>query len=395
MSKIIDNKLWAIDFGYWLIKVYINKFSLKYKAILAASLMTSSASFDTLESLQADLAELFNQLPMSKHRHYIIQALSTIVHLAKSEEIDRLDWKILSAALADMERGFQLFYNYRHVRKVTIFGSARLASDTPEYRMAYEFARYVTQLGFMVMTGGGGGIMQAGNEGAGRENSFGLNIQLPFEQQANPIIEGDHKLIHFKYFFTRKLFLLKESDAIALFAGGFGTQDEAFECMTLSQTGKFGPVPVVLIDHPGGDYWRSWSEYIDEQLVKKGLVSPEDPCLYTVTDNLDIACQAITGFYQVYHSSRYVGDRLVIRLKSDISDSEVERLNAEFNDILLKGRIEKSQALPQEAQDETFDLPRLVLYFNQRDLGRMYQLIGVINRMGTPSIEEKAHPERK
>ncbi len=323
-------------------------------------------------------------------------------------DIERLDWKILSAALADMEKGFQLFYAYRHVRKVTIFGSARLAPETPEYHIAVQFARAVTQLGFMVMTGGGGGIMQAGHEGAGRENSFGLNIQLPFEQQANPIIEGDSKLIHFKYFFTRKLFLLKESDAVALFPGGFGTQDdvalfpggfgtqdEAFECMTLSQTGKFGPVPLVLIDRPGGDYWRSWSAYIDEQLVQTGLVSPEDPSLYTVTDNLDVACNAITRFYQVYHSSRYVGDQLVIRLTTDLSDTEVEKLNAGFSDILVKGKIEKSQALSQEGQDETIGLPRLVLYFNQRDLGRLYQMIAVINQMGIHTVEETGHPERK
>lgn len=356
--------------------------------------MTSSASFPTLESLQADIAELFDRLPTLKNRQLIQQALATIVRLADSQ-IERLDWKILSAALADMERGFELFYDYRHVRKITIFGSARLSPETPEYQIALEFARSVCQLGFMVMTGGGGGIMQAGNEGAGRNNSFGLNIQLPFEQQANPFIEGDPKLIHFKYFFTRKLFLLKESDAVALFPGGFGTQDEAFECMTLSQTGKFGPVPVVLIDHPGGDYWRSWSEYINKQLVQKGLVSPEDPCLYTVTDNLEVACNAITNFYQVYHSSRYVGEQLVIRLLTDLSDAAVEKLNANFSDILVKGKITKSQALPQENQDETEELPRLVLYFNQRDLGRLYQMIAVINQMGTPSVTEKPHPERK
>ncbi|MEH2108409.1 LOG family protein [Nostoc sp.] len=356
--------------------------------------MTSSASFDTLESLQADIAELIARLPTLKNRQFIQQALATIVRLADTE-IERLDWKILSAALADMERGFQLFYDYRHVRKVTIFGSARLAPDTPEYQMALEFARAVSQLGFMVMTGGGGGIMQAGHEGAGRENSFGLNIQLPFEQEANPFIEGDPKLIHFKYFFTRKLFLLKESDAIALFPGGFGTQDEAFECMTLSQTGKFGPVPLILIDRPGGDYWRSWSEYIDKQLVQNGLVSPEDPSLYMVTDNLDVASDAITRFYQVYHSCRYVSDKLVIRLKTDISDALVEQLNADFSDIIIQGRIEKSQALPQEAQDETVGLPRLILYFNQRDLGRLYQMIAIINQIGTPSPEDAAHPERK
>jgi hypothetical protein len=357
--------------------------------------MTSSASFDTSESLLADIADLIDRLPTLKHRQYIKYALTTIVRLADNE-LDRLDWKILSASLADMEKGFQLFYDYRHVRKITIFGSARLSSTSPEYQMAVDFARRVAQLGFMVMTGGGGGIMQAGHEGAGRENSFGLNIQLPFEQQANPYIEGDRKLIHFKYFFTRKLFLLKESDAIALFPGGFGTQDEAFECMTLTQTGKFGPVPIVLIDSPGGDYWRSWSEYIDKHLIQTGLVSPEDPNLYTITDNLDVACDAITNFFQVYHSSRYVASQLVIRLKSDLSDTEVEQLNAEFSDILVKGKIEKSQALPQEGQeDQTLHLPRLVLYFNQRDLGRLYQMIGRINQMGTPSPEDTAHPERK
>ena len=236
--------------------------------------------------------------------------------------------------------------------------------------------------------------MQAGNEGAGREQSFGLNIRLPFEQEANTFIEGDPKLINFKYFFTRKLFLLRESDAVALFPGGFGTQDEAFECMTLSQTGKFGPVPLVLIDRPGGSYWQDWSAYIDQHLVQQGLISPDDPSLYTVTDNLDVACNAITRFYQVYHSSRYVGEKLVIRLKSDLADTDVDQLNVNFSDILVKGCIEKSQALPEEAQDETVGLPRLVLYFNQRDLGRLYQMIATINDLGTPS-SAAAHPERK
>ncbi len=356
--------------------------------------MISEESFETLESLQVNIAELIDRLPGLKNRQQIQQALTTIVHLADSE-IDRLDWKILSASLADMERGFQLFHAYRHTRKVTIFGSARLSPDTPAYKIAREFARAVSHLGFMVMTGGGGGIMQAGQEGAGRDNSFGLNIQLPFEQQANPFIEGDPKLINFKYFFTRKLFLLKESDAVALFPGGFGTQDEAFECMTLSQNGKFGPVPLVLIDQPGGDYWSSWSQYIDQQLVQKGLVSPDDPSLYTVTDNLEVACDAITSFYQVYHSSRYVDNQLVIRLTKELSDAEVEQLNANFQGILVKGQIVKSQALPKEGQDETSALPRLVLHFNQRDLGRLYQMIGVINQMGVPAPATVVHPERK
>ena len=355
--------------------------------------MTPEASFSSLDSLQADIAELIDRLPTLKHRQFIQQSLTTILRLADSD-IERLDWKILSAALADMECGFQLFYNYRHVRKITIFGSARLAPDSSVYQMAVAFSRAVSALGFMIMTGGGGGIMQAGQEGAGKENSFGLNIQLPFEQQANPIIKGDDKLINFKYFFTRKLFFLKESDAVALFPGGFGTQDEAFECIVLSQTGKFGPIPLVLIDQPGGDYWHSWGEYINEKLVKTGLISPDDPSLYTITDNLEVACHAITEFYRVYHSSRYVGDQFVIRLREDLSDAQVELLNTDFNDILVAGKIIKSQALPQEEQDETSDLPRLVLNFNQRDLGRLYQMIAVINQMGT-TPEEVLHPERK
>lgn len=355
--------------------------------------MTIPSSFDPLESLRAEINELLDRLPTLKQSKWIQQSLATLIRIAGSD-VERLDWKILSASLQDMERGFEVFYPYRHVRKVTIFGSARILPDSPEYLMAVDFARCVTQQGYMVMTGAGGGIMQAGNEGAGAEKSFGLNIRLPFEQEANPFIEGDPKLVHFKYFFTRKLFLLKESDAIALFPGGFGTQDEAFECMTLSQTGKFGPMPVILIDRPGGDYWQAWNTYIHDHLIRQGLVSPDDPNLYTITDRLDVACETINRFYHVYHSSRYVGDLFVIRLKSELSDEDVERLNDNFSDILVKGRIEKSRALPQEVGDETLDLPRLVFHFNQRDLGRLYQMIGVINQLGIPS-NQLEHPERK
>lgn len=356
--------------------------------------MTITPPNMALESLQTDVATLINQLPNLKHGKWIQRALTTLVQIAGSE-IDRLDWKILSASLQDMERGFKAFYPYRHVRKVAIFGSARVSPQSGEYHMAAEFARYVTQQGYMVMTGAGGGIMQAGNEGAGAENSFGLNIELPFEQGANPFIEGDSKLIPFKYFFTRKLFFLRESDAIALFPGGFGTQDEAMECITLCQTGRYGPVPMVLIDKPGGTYWQEWDAYIRKNLVEPGLVSHDDPSLYTITDNLDVACEAINSFYRVYHSSRYVEDKFVIRLKTSISDADVKHLNEQFNDILVKGQIEKTQAFPQETGDETWELPRLVLYFNQRDLGRLYQMISTINQMGAPSAVVVAHPELK
>jgi hypothetical protein len=355
--------------------------------------MTLSPSDQVLKSLQTDLAALIEQLPSLEHGKWIQQVLAVLVQLSR-EEIDRLDWKILTASVQDMERAFHIFYSYRHVRKVTIFGSARIASDTPEYKLAAEFARYLTQQGFMVMTGAGGGIMEAGNLGAGAEKSFGLNIQLPFEQGANSFIDGDPKLINFKYFFTRKLFFLRESDAIALFPGGFGTQDEAFECLTLCQTGRSGPIPLVLIDRAGGTYWQEWDAYIRKHLIERGLVSPEDTSLYTVTDNLEVAYEAINSFYRVYHSSRYVGDRFVIRLKSELSDANVEELNAKFSDILVKGRIEKSQALPQEKPDETAKLPRLVLYFNRRDSGRLYQLIATISQMGASS-PVATHPERK
>lgn len=355
--------------------------------------MTLSPSDSALQSLQTDLAALIDQMPTLEHRKWIQRALAALVRLA-GEEIERLDWKILTASVEDMERAFQVFYRYRHVRKVTIFGSARLGSDTPEYKLASEFARYLTQQGFMVITGAGGGIMEAGNEGAGPEKSFGLNIQLPFEQGANPFIDGDPKLINFKYFFTRKLFFLRESDAIALFPGGFGTQDEAFECLTLCQTGRSGPIPLVLIDKAGGTYWKEWDSYIRKHLIQRGLVSPDDTSLYTITNNVEVAYETINNFYRVYHSSRYVSEQLVIRLKSELSDADVEQLNANFSDILVKGRIEKSRALPQETPDETAELPRLVLYFNRRDSGRLYQLIATISQMGASS-PAATHPERK
>jgi uncharacterized protein (TIGR00730 family) len=357
--------------------------------------MSSSPSFSASESIHADMIQLLDRLPDMKHGELIQLALTTIMQMA-DEEIDRLDWKICNASLRDMERAFKTFYPYRHIRKTAIFGSARILPGTEEYQLAVEFARQIAALGFMVITGAGGGIMQAGNEGAGRDKSFGLNIQLPFEQGANPFIDGDRKLIPFKYFFTRKVFFLRESDALALFPGGFGTQDEAFECITLSQTGKSSPMPLVLIDKPGGDYWHDWNDYIHNQLLERGFISPDDPGLYTITDRIDVACEAIASFYRVFHSCRYVGNRLVFRLNSELSDDDVDQLNQQFSDILIKGKIEKSHALPQETHDITVGMSRLVMHFNQRDLGRLYQLIATINRLGSiPTTDDTAHPERK
>ncbi len=360
--------------------------------------LTSPDTTPQNQSLQAEVLALLDQLPDLKYKKWIERSLASLVQIA-SGEMDRLDWKILSASLHDMQRAFEIFSAYRHVRKVTIFGSARMSQDTLECQMAREFARRVTELGFMVMTGAGPGIMEAGNDGAGADKSFGLNVDLPFEQEANPVMEGDPKLVGFKYFFTRKLFFLKESDSIALFPGGFGTQDEAFETLTLAQTGRYGPAPLVLIDAPGGSYWQDWEAYIKKHLVSRRLIAPEDTGIYTITDNVETACAAITSFYRVYHSSRYVDGKLVLRLKCPLTDDEVEQLNAQFHDILVSERIVKSAALPKEQGDETENLPRLLLHFNRRDVGRLYQMIGQINQMGCaapPSWHHQmAHPETK
>ncbi|MEG3924238.1 MULTISPECIES: LOG family protein [unclassified Microcoleus] len=355
--------------------------------------MIPSGSGQGFESLQAEVMDLLDRLPMLKHSEWIERSLSTIVQMAR-EDLDRLDLKIIAASLRDMESAFEMFYPYRHVRKIVIFGSARVSPQSAEYLMARDFARAMAQQGFMVITGGGGGIMQAGNEGATAERSFGLNIQLPFEQSSNPFIAGDPKLLNFKYFFTRKLFFLRESDALALFPGGFGTLDEAFECLTLTQTGKFGPAPLVLIDRPGGDYWHDWNYFVQKQLRGRGLISADDRSLYTITDDVNVACEAIGSFYLVYHSCRYVREKLVIRLKTELSEENVDLLNTDFSDIVVTGKIEKSQALPPEIGDATFDLPRLTLHFNQRDLGRLYQLIAAINQMGAAS-PAAARPAQK
>lgn len=356
--------------------------------------MGRAVNDDSLDGLQASLKELVVQLPDHKHQKLVQQALQTLVSIVQHPDLDRLDWKIMAGSLADMERAFEVFAPHRHTRKVAVFGSARTAPTDPDYQMAESFSRNMANQGFMVMTGGGPGIMQAANAGAGRERSFGLNVQLPFEQESNPFIAGDSKLINFKYFFTRKLFFLRETDAIACFPGGFGTMDELFECLTLIQTGKFGPAPVVLVDRPGGDYWQEWDAYNRDHFLAKGLISAEDRGLYTITDRLDVASAAIADFFRVYHSSRYVRSQFVMRLNVELSDAVVEDLNREFADILISGHIVKSQALPEELGDDTAPLPRLVFEFNQRDTGRLYQLIAAVNRVG--AIEPQAlHPEHK
>jgi uncharacterized protein (TIGR00730 family) len=348
---------------------------------------------EDLSDLKNNLIATIDRLPTMSNGKWIQRALESILRLSDTE-IDRLDWKILSAAVGDMERAFQIFYPYRHIRKVAVFGSARTIDTAPEYQLAHDFARLIMQQGFMAITGAGGGIMAAANAGAGTEKSFGLNIQLPYEQGANQYIAGDPKSIAFKYFFTRKLFFLRESDAVALFPGGFGTQDEALETLTLCQTGRYGPVPMVLIDRPGGSYWRDWDSYLRKNLATTGLISPEDLNLYTITDDIQVAAKTIRNFYRVYHSSRYVNDEFVMRLKVKICDRDLDFLNREFSDLVASGQIVQTTALADELADPTADLPRLVFKFDRRNFGRLYQTIDKINQMGGDDCLD-LHPESK
>lgn len=348
---------------------------------------------DDLSTLKQDLSDTIDRLPTMSHGKWIRRALETILRLAETE-IDRLDWKILSASVSDMERAFQVFYPYRHIRKIAVFGSARTSHTAPEYQLAYDFTQLITQQGFMTITGAGGGIMAAANAGAGAENSFGLNIQLPYEQDANPYIAGDPKTIAFKYFFTRKLFFLRESDAVVLFPGGFGTQDEALETLTLCQTGRYGPVPMVAIDRPGGSYWRDWDNYLRKNLAANGLISPEDLSLYTITDDIQVAAQTIWNFYRVYHSSRFVDDAFVMRLKVPLCDRDLDTLNREFADLVISGKIVQTTALAAESDPIVANLPRLVFKLDRRYFGRLYRMINIINEMGGEACLN-THPESK
>ena len=299
----------------------------------------------------------------------------------------RAELKLVNSALKELRHAFRVFRGYDHTRKIAVFGSARTPETHPDWEHARSFAQRMVETGWMIITGAGDGIMGAAQGGAGRESSFGVNIRLPFEQMANKTIHGDYKLINFRYFFTRKVIFVKEAHAIALFPGGFGTHDEGFEALTLIQTGKSEMVPVVFIDEPGGSYWRDWREYVETHLSRRGLISPEDLNLFRVTDSIDEAVEEIEGFYRNYHSSRYVGGDLVLRLHVAPSDEELEVLNEEFSGLLESGRIERTEAMPGEYR-ELHHLPRLKLHFNRRMLGRLRSLIDRLNEL----CEEAAPP---
>lgn len=332
--------------------------------------------------LDSELAELVNAYCPGDEKQYVLQLATSALKLAL-ENTTRVDLKIANAALKEMRYAFKVFTPYRRMRKVTVFGSARTEPGHPNYERAIDLGRRLAASGWMVVTGAGSGIMGAAHEGAGRKMSFGVNIRLPFEQTANPVIRGDRKLLTFRYFFTRKLFLLKESSAVVLFPGGFGTMDETFEVLTLLQTGKQVPIPVIMVENPEMGYFRHLTEFIDEQMVGNQLIAANDKSLFHVAETVEQACSEVTRFYRVYHSSRYVGEQLMIRLRRELTKKEIERLNADYGDILRTGQIEPATVLPEEKDDAHLgSLSHIKLHFNRRHFGRLRQLIDSINGLG-------------
>lgn len=312
------------------------------------------------------------------YRDMLLNALK-----CRRDELDILDLKIISRAVADFRHAACVFKPYRGIRKVSMFGSARTADGTPDYDLAVRMGRLLAQSGYMVITGAAEGIMKAGIEGAGAENSFGVKLLLPFENSPAKIIEKDPKLVRFKYFFTRKIFFVMEADAIALFPGGFGTHDEGFEVLTLLQTGKAPPMPVALLELPGDGYWESWDRFIKEHLLVRGFVSREDLSFYRIFHSAEEARDWIMTYYSTYHSMRQVADRLVVRLEHELPDEGIRQLNEAFPDLLGGGEVHKSSALAEE-EDEPglLSKPRIVFPYDRKHAGRLNEMVLMINSLG-------------
>jgi hypothetical protein len=307
------------------------------------------------------------------------EILTTAVKLGQ-ESHDKGDLKLVNNALKELRYSFKIFAPYRDVKKVVIFGSARSGAASPEYKMAEEFAGSLTRKGYMIVTGGGSGVMEAGNKGARTGKEFALNIRLPFEQKPNPYIDEKDKIINFKYFFTRKLIFIKETDATALFPGGFGTHDEGFEILTLVQTGKARPRPIVMMEPKGSAYWAAWKDFVNNELAGNKYIEKDDLNLFYVAKSVGEAVKYIEDFYKVYHSIRYFSGLTVLRLNRKISANTLNLINQKFKDILTNGKIRLSSPLEEETRNgEHPGLPRLIMNFNLRDYGRLYEMIGVIN----------------
>lgn len=327
------------------------------------------------------LADLVEACCTESERDYVQQIATTALKLG-IDNAKLVDLKIANAALKEMRHAFKIFTPFREVKKVTVFGSARTGPEHPDHALAVEFGKRMAEAGWMVITGAGSGIMGAAHEGAGRDASFGVNIKLPFEQHANETIRGDDKLVTFRYFFTRKLFLLKESHAVTLFPGGFGTLDECFEVLTLLQTGKQTPLPVVMVDDPEAGYFQDLERFIRAQVLGSRLVSEQDLSLFRIVRTVKEACEEVFRFYRVYHSSRYVGSKLLVRLERELDDGEIAELVRRFRDIIRSGSIERAEPLPEEQRTDLSRLARIQFDFNRRDFGRLRQLIDAINSFG-------------
>ena len=334
--------------------------------------------------LDRRIADLIRRAGDGSNPDLIAELITTALKLHRDRP-DRGELKLFNSALKEMRYSSRVFRAYADLPKVTIFGSARTAPDHPDYRLAHDFARHMwRRRGWMVVTGAGPGIMEAGNRGAGREGSFGVNIRLPFEAHANPYVP-DSRLINFKYFFTRKLGFVKESHAFAIFPGGFGTMDEAFELLTLVQTGKAPIQPIVLMES-GDSYWPAWQRFVSERLLGHGMISPEDLDLYRITGDVDEAADEICRFYANYHSQRYVQGRLIIRLRHAPTDRQIGMLNEEFADIVTVGRIERVDPHESEVRDgDALDCARVGLAFNRRSVGRLRRLFDRLNGFVYPT----------
>jgi uncharacterized protein (TIGR00730 family) len=335
------------------------------------------------DALDARLLQLLDDAGAEHDRDQLFEILVSGVRLA-SDGADRLDLKITNAALKEMRAAFRAFAPYRDRRKATIFGSARTKLDHPTYEQAKTLASRLAALDWMVVTGAGPGIMAAGLDGAGPDHAFGVNIRLPFEQTPNPYVTTD-RLLTMKYFFTRKLMLMKESHGFVSLPGGFGTLDETFELLTLIQTGKASPAPIVLLDAPGGTFWDGALSFIRDDLAAHGYIDADDLALFLVTDDVDVAVDELATFVRNFHSIRWIGERLVIRVLHGPDDAELAELNAEFGDAVTSGTIERTDALPAEVSgNDHVDLPRLVLRFDSSKAGRLRSLLDRLNRL--PSL---------
>lgn len=335
------------------------------------------------DQLTAAVDEIMADAGITRNRSLIRRMLSTGILLGQ-EDTDRLDLKIASAALVEMRDAFRLFQPYADVPKVTVFGSARTTQDGPLYVQARSVASVLAERGWMVVTGAGPGIMQAAAEGAGEKMALGVSIRLPFEEKPDAVVADDTHRVEMKYFFTRKLMLVKESTGFICLPGGFGTLDEMFELLTLQQTGKAEPMPIVLLDQPGGTFWKGLERFVVESLIPARVISADDFDRVLVTDSAEEAVAEITGFWRNYDSLRWADDVLVLRLKNTPTDAEIETLNDEFASLLVGGRIESTGALPiEQADHDRVDLPRLALRLRQREVGGLYRLIDAINALGS------------